>query len=562
MKTLFIFLSFFLMLLGCGENRVTGIETTNGFAGVIQDDKMPIEGAIVSLYPSDLNPITESKSILRDTTNAQGEYSFLDLESGSYNIGVSDTSRGVVLLSNLSISQDQDTLSLVPVAKLQQPASFDISLLNQNIKLGDIVYIPGTEYQQIITQDHIDAKSISLPKTPPGSIYQLSTYNQVTNKTMIIVDSLNFLENEHSVIGPFYNWSQQTRIHISLGAQGVDLASSLIHYPLLLRLTSDNFNFLQAQPRGQDLRFTSHDQLTPLPFEIEHWDSKNQIASIWVRIDTLWSGQDSQSLFMYWGNDTAISTSNSSNVFDSSNGYAGTWHLGETTQEVQNFVYPNAVGDFAWGVDSVTNTLTPPFIGLGQSFTKLDYIKIPDPHPLFKSKTNLTWGAWVKADSTSSNIRGTILTYGVSWGIRFTGSGRLLAFLYSNNEFQNSDSTTALIEDNQWHLVNATYNGNQFSLFVDGTKVSSRELTGDIQYDVQNLYDNDSNVVDVVRNDILMGRAGASDENALYFEGDLDEVRVSFKARSEEWLKLNYLTQKQNSSIIQILEPELARKSN
>ena len=43
-------------------------------------------------------------------------------------------------------------------------------------------------------------------------------------------------------------------------------------YPVLVALGADNFDFAQAQPQGQDVRFATPDGKL-LPYAIERWDA-------------------------------------------------------------------------------------------------------------------------------------------------------------------------------------------------------------------------------------------------------------------------------------------------
>ncbi len=126
------------------------------------------------------------------------------------------------------------------------------------------------------------------------------------------------------------------------------VATDQANFPVLIRLTSSTFSpsiFSQANSDGSDIRFSKMDGTTPQPYQIERWDNANQVAEIWVKIDNVvGTTNGGQTQFkMYWGNTGATSQSNGANVFNSSNGFLGVWHLNE--QGNTNFAgYADATG--------------------------------------------------------------------------------------------------------------------------------------------------------------------------------------------------------------------------
>ena len=48
-------------------------------------------------------------------------------------------------------------------------------------------------------------------------------------------------------------------------------------------LNAMNFDFAQAKPQGEDIRFGNADG-APLPYAVELWDTAAKTAAIWVRV--------------------------------------------------------------------------------------------------------------------------------------------------------------------------------------------------------------------------------------------------------------------------------------
>ena len=87
------------------------------------------------------------------------------------------------------------------------------------------------------------------------------------------------------VSAQYADWRHAGSMYILTTPEGADMPVSAVveEFPLLVRLNSDFFDFAQAQPNGEDIRFS-----TPagrqLSYQIEHWDARKGSAIIWVRI--------------------------------------------------------------------------------------------------------------------------------------------------------------------------------------------------------------------------------------------------------------------------------------
>ena len=89
---------------------------------------------------------------------------------------------------------------------------------------------------------------------------------------------------------------------------------SLKDYAIAIQLNSDNFDFSKAKGDGSDIRFTLNDGVTKIPYWIEKWDSKNKVATVWVKIPSI-PAKGKVKIYMYYGNPAASSESNIRKVF-------------------------------------------------------------------------------------------------------------------------------------------------------------------------------------------------------------------------------------------------------
>ena len=68
------------------------------------------------------------------------------------------------------------------------------------------------------------------------------------------------------------DWKHSGSMYLVTTSAGADLPASAVekNFPLLVRLNENYFDFSQAKPRGEDIRFSSNGK--PLAYQIERWD--------------------------------------------------------------------------------------------------------------------------------------------------------------------------------------------------------------------------------------------------------------------------------------------------
>jgi len=136
----------------------------------------------------------------------------------------------------------------------------------------------------------------------------------------------------------WYNtaWAYRNAVTIT-NSSGGTLTDFQVHVTL-----DASFNFSKAQSTGADLRVTNSNGTTLLSFWIESWSQAGSSASIWVKIPSIPSAGGT--IYLYYGNPTATSTSSGSATFDFFDDFEGTptaassyWTLGSAaTAFVQN----------------------------------------------------------------------------------------------------------------------------------------------------------------------------------------------------------------------------------
>lgn len=109
-------------------------------------------------------------------------------------------------------------------------------------------------------------------------------------------------------------------------------SENLFNFPVLIKLSSSNFDFDETQSAGQDIRFV--DANSPygtgvsLDYQIEKWDAVNEVAYVWVKVPQINSGSTDDYIWLYYTNPAALDGQAAAPGVWSQN-YKGVWHLRE-----------------------------------------------------------------------------------------------------------------------------------------------------------------------------------------------------------------------------------------
>ncbi len=153
----------------------------------------------------------------------------------------------------------------------------------------------------------ISASGGTLPYTGTGS------FSQGIGTTIYNVTDANGCPGSISVtVARSVAWldpAWQYRDSVEVSNPG---ATTLTDFQLKIDLNS-SFDFNKAKADGSDIRFTSADGTTVLPYWIETWSSSTENATIWVRVNEI--PATGTGIYMYYGNNAATSASSGDNTF-------------------------------------------------------------------------------------------------------------------------------------------------------------------------------------------------------------------------------------------------------
>lgn len=323
-------------------------------------------------------------------------------------------------------------------------------------------------------------------------------------------------------------WQGTGSLFILTTPDGADLPDSAAveGFPLLVRLNKDFFDFSKAKAGGEDLRFSAAGK--PLAYQIEQWDPVNGLASIWVKIPRI-QGNARQELKLHWGKADAAGESNGAAVFGADNGYVSVIHMDAALKDELGAVKPKDLG---------TGAVTG-MIGEGRRFESgqgIDCGKNITTFPFGDSP--FTAEAWFRSESADSYI----FYYG-RYATRLngnTGDGNEIGISIGSpprlgwaSDGPGGAAAETIPEMGKWYHVAATFENGTSRIFMNGKLEGSRKS---------------DNAMSVVK-DVCMDIGGMRGAN-YRFAGEIDEVRVSKVARSEDWMKLQYENQNPRQTLV------------
>jgi autotransporter-associated beta strand protein len=327
------------------------------------------------------------------------------------------------------------------------------------------------------------------------------------------------------------DWGYSQSILLNTTSTGANVSGNVLNFPVLLRLNPGNFEgFSNVQSGGKDIRFAKING-AKLSYEIERWrdfDNDADTAEIWVKIDTVYGNNKTQTFLMYWGKSDAADSSNSKAVFDTSNSFVGVWHLDETGNSSAG-----GYADATLNAKNATGTNTPKdtlgCIGKGQLLDgSTQFIAMPNVG--ISGNVNRTIEGWVCG--RSSNTWRCVFGFSPKTNttgscFHFYGNGTPNYSFGCKNTYDVSSSKNT--NDNSWHYFASSYNGSTISVYLDSTKLSDITVSGALV------------TVDTFR---------VGNGNDGYFSGIFDELRISKSARTADWIKLCYENQKTNQTLV------------
>ncbi len=292
---------------------------------------------------------------------------------------------------------------------------------------------------------------------------------------------------------------------------------NLDDFPVLIKLNAARIDYNTVQDAGQDVRFLDSDLSGPLAHEIELWNEAGD-SFVWVRVPRIDALSNADGIWMYYGNPGAPDGQAAANVWNA--GYRAVYHLNGGLQDSTanalhgaNFGTTDAAGRIGRGrnFDGATQYFTAP--STGYSFTQgaiEAWARAEGAAPLAGE------GRYIFSHvnmATATNTRLYLLRrnpsndFWVGLGNAFSAPSGDSGADFPINAWQHA----TLLWDNG--AANAFWNGAQQQTYA---------------------YNPAGFVANGLDASITIGKFHLN--AAEYWSGQIDEVRISTVARSDDWL--------------------------
>lgn len=515
-----------------------GTESTNGYVtGLLVDENgAPANNTRVMLLPDTYNPVKDRPipDSLIDTTDESGKFQLISASKGRFYIEVHQLNTGNrALLSNI-IVELRDTL-ILPTHEIKKPGAVKLIHLSGDFTKNGYIYIPGSTWFTAI-----DNQTAFLDSVPSGYIPQIK-FTDASNlkEDSTIVSGFTVTREDTLVIANSSIWKFSRKLHFNTTGSGADVRGTVTNFPLLIRLTSDNFDFNQARTDGSDIRFVKENGAS-FPYEIERWNADKKNAELWVKIDTLFGNSSEQFIVMYWGNTNAQSQSNSSAVFDTAVGFSGVWHMGQP----ENAIVSDATGNRIDGIATSTTTVSGT-IGEAQLFNGTSsLIQASGPtssNVNFPDTGTYSVSAWVTTATLDTLCQAIVFKSNAQYGLQIVPEKEWEFNTYTEKTMWEGSRSPA--SSGSWHLVTGIRNGTKQYLYVDGVCVDSTvsDVIALASEKVSRAYDKP----------LEIGHCPDGGKNPdRFFNGVIDEVRISGIALNADWIRLCYMNQKEMDALV------------
>jgi len=317
----------------------------------------------------------------------------------------------------------------------------------------------------------------------------------------------------------WWNGDWSSRKKITLNMSQADTRGAVFQAPILVRLHTGNFDFVNARDDGEDIRFFMADDKTPLNFHIEKYDPLNEMAMIWVQSPQLPEGKET-AIYMYSGNSNASAAADPANTYDAN--MAAVFHFAEKSEMPKDSTANNnSAAQFSLKMGDGS------LIGGGATFDGQSVMTIAASQSIrFDASRGMMVSAWIKLADVQKNAvlfkqqdGGKSLELGIE-------AGKLYASVNGISTPKSADVVPGL-----WHHVAMT-GGQDVTLYLDGKEVAKVATP-----------------IPELQGDISVGNG---------YTGLMDEFEISNIARSADWIKVAAREQGPDALLLTYGEDEAA----
>lgn len=328
------------------------------------------------------------------------------------------------------------------------------------------------------------------------------------------------------------NWTYRKKITID----PTKIPSDVSDFPVYLNLAdlgSDFFDHVNAD--GGDIRITTDDGETEVPVEVVAIDTGTDTGEVHFKAPSLSSSVDTV-FYIYYGNagaslPAANATYGKYNVWRSE--YKLVTHDGGVNDSTSNQNNGSANGGVTGGGATGKMGKATTFDGTD------DFFSIPDSASLDVTG-EITISAWYKHSSAQSGSNPFILSKAEGpYEAHIRGADQGIRYITSGDVFL--DTEASLNTEDVYHKIDWNYddvNNTTISYFDGVSKTLTNNGAGTLG--------------DPIETNATALRIGARYNNSLYFNGDIDEVRIYAGELDSAWITTEYNNQNSPSTFYSI----------
>jgi hypothetical protein len=337
-----------------------------------------------------------------------------------------------------------------------------------------------------------------------------------------------------------YRYRKQITIdHTKLGSS---CSSDLSSFPVLINITSDNdlrttaYGGYVKNSNGYDIIFRASDGTTQLDHEVESYTPSTGALVAWVRIPTLYYSSDTV-IYLYYSNSSiGSSQENITGVWDTN--YKAVWHFSGSGSSY----LLDSTSNNNDGTDHSTTSTTGKIANARTYNGSSRYIDMGSGSTIKITGKALTVEAWINASAWGTNVYDNTIAGNEEWPSNMNGyvlrggeGGDLSFNVGVGTAWYEARTTNNPMSAGTWYHVVGRYDGSNVEVFINGTSRDTTPCTSNITSSATNL--------DIGRETYDGGR---------WFNGNIDEVRISNYARPPCWIQTEYNNQNSPSTFYSI----------
>jgi biopolymer transport protein ExbB len=347
-------------------------------------------------------------------------------------------------------------------------------------------------------------------------------------RTLFLIGMLLLTTTQSAFAWWHSDWSYRRKISLNTSASGAQIKTGLDQVPVLVRLHSGNFSFLDSKEDGSDIRFVLNDDKTPLKYHIELFDSVDELGLVWVQIPKLSPASTAEFMYVYFGNKGVGAGDDPKGTYGANE--TAVFHFNEKTGPPKDSTaYSNAV------TASTAVLRAPGLIDGGGAFNGAAKISLSASPSLRASAANgYSVAAWVKVAGPQANA--VILE-------QIDGSNAIRLGVDADKPFAeavvggnpNRAGSSTSLAPGKWHHLALTWR-DRLVLYVDGVESATASVAA-----------------------VDMGGAvtvGDTGQGGRAYQGDLDELQIANVAKSPDWIKLAAHSQGLDAKLLTFGEDE------